>query len=78
MESDIDFELGEVPSSGYYWKVISYDPGVCRVKLEHDQDGVWPFRYDKAEIELKAMRPGRTDVIFSCGTKKFTVHFTAQ
>ena len=76
--SDIDFELGEVPSSGYYWKVISYDPSVCRVKLEHDQDGVWPFRYDKAEIELKAMRPGRTDVIFSCGTKKFTVHFTAQ
>ena len=76
--SDIDFELGEVPSSGYYWKVISYDPGICRVKLEHDQDGVWPLRRDKAEIELKAMRPGRTDVIFTCGNKRFTVHFTAQ
>ena len=76
--SDIDFELGEVPASGYYWKVFSYDPGVCRVKLEHDQDGVWPLRRDKAEIELKAIRPGRTDVIFTCGSKRFTVHFTAQ
>lgn len=69
---------GEVPSSGYYWKVFSYDPGVCRVKLGHDQDGVWPLRRDKAEIELKALRPGRTDVIFTCGSKRFTVHFTAQ
>ena len=76
--SDIDFELGESPSSGLYWKVVSYDPGVCRVKLEHDRDGVWPLRRDKAEIELKAMRPGRTDVIFTCGNKRFTVHFTAQ
>jgi len=76
--SDIDFDLGEVPSSGYYWKVFSYDPSICRVKLEHDQDGVWPLRRDKAEIELKALRPGRTDVIFTCGSKRFTVHFTAQ
>ena len=76
--SDIDFDLGEVPSSGYYWKVFSYDPSICRVKLEHDQDGVWPLRRDKAEIELKALRPGRTDVIFTCGSKRFTVHVTAQ
>ena len=78
VRSDIDFELGEVPSSGYYWKVVSYDPSICRVKLEHDQDGVWPLRRDKAEIELKALRPGRTDIIFTCGSKRFTVHFTAQ
>ena len=78
MRSDIDFNLGEDPNRGQYWRVVSYDASVCRVKLEHDQDGVFPFRYYKAEIELKALRPGRTDVVFSCGGKRVTVHFSAQ
>lgn len=75
--ADIDFSIGEDPNNGLYWKVLSYDAGICRVKLEHDRDGIFPFRRDKAEIELKAIRPGKTDVIFICGTKRFTVHFTA-
>ena len=75
--SDIDFELGEDAGSSLYWRVTSYDASICRVKLEHDQDGVFPVRWDKAEIELKALRPGSTDVVFTCGTKKLTVHFTA-
>jgi len=76
--SDIDFELGEDAGSALYWRLAnSYDASICRVKLEHDQDGVFPFRRDKAEIELKALRPGKTDVVFVCGQKKFTVHFTA-
>ena len=73
--SDIDFDLGEDPGNGLYWRVVSYNPAVCRVKLEHDHNLVMP---DKAEIELKALAPGRTDVVFTCGPKKFTVHFTAQ
>ena len=76
--SDIDFELGEDASGSLYWRLISVDPSVCRVKLKHEQDGVFPFRIDKAEIELKALRPGRTDVVFVCGQKRLTVHFTAQ
>ena len=75
---DIDFDLGEEPSRGRSWQVVSYDPNICRVKLEHDRDGSFPFRRYKAEIELKAIRPGRTEVVFSCGKKKFTVHFTAR
>ena len=76
--SDIDFDLGENPGSQLYWRLVSYNPSVCRVKLEHDRDGVFPFYRYKAEIELKAMITGRTDVVFACGTKRFTVHFTAQ
>lgn len=76
--SDIEFDLAEFPKRGLYWRVVNYDAGICRVKLEHDRDGVFPLRHDKAEIELKAMRPGRTDVIFTCGGKKVTVHFSAQ
>jgi|GEM_PF-1712785 len=78
VRSDIDFKLAEDPGRGLYWKVVSYDASICRVKLEHDRDGIFPFRYDKAEIELKALRPGRTDVVFVCGGKKVTVHFSAQ
>ena len=73
--SDIEFDLGEDPGNGIYWRVVSCDPNICRVKLEHDHNLVMP---DKAEIELKALYPGKTDVVFTCGPKKFTVHFTAQ
>ena len=75
--SDIDFELGEDAGGSLYWRVVSFDPSICRVKIKHEQDGVFPFRIDKAEIELKALRPGRTDVVFVCGQKRLTVHFTA-
>ena len=76
--SDIDFELGESVGSGCAWRVVSYDPAICRVKIEHDQDGVFPFRRDKAEIELKALGRGTTVVVFSTGEKTFTVHFTSM
>ncbi len=74
--SEIDFELGEDGENDRYWTVSQYDPAVCRVKLEHDTDGVWPFRYDKAEVELKAVGPGQTSVIFKCGGKSLIVHFS--
>jgi hypothetical protein len=77
--SDIDFKIGEDISGRLFWRLQpGYDPNVCFVKLEHDSDGVFPFRIDKAEIELKAVMPGRTDVVFVCGPKKVTVHFTAM
>ena len=75
--SDIDFKIGE-DAGKQYWRLVSCDPAVCRVKLEHDSDGVFPFRIDKAEIELKAVMPGKTDVVFVCGPKRVTVHFTAM
>ena len=76
--SDIDFELGENPSRGNYWRLISYDANICRVKIEHDHEGFFSFKGDHAEIELKAMYPGATRVVLACGTKRVTVHFTAQ
>ena len=76
--SDIEFELGESVSDRHVWRVVSYNPAVCRVKLKHDQDGVFPVRWDKAEIELKAIGRGSTDVVFTSGEKKVTVHFTGM
>jgi len=77
VRSDVDFDLAEDPGRRLYWQLVSYDPAVCRVKLKHDRSGVYPLHRYKAEIELKAVARGRTDVVFACGTKKFTVHFTA-
>ena len=75
---DIDFDLGEDFRARRIWRVATYDPRICRVKIEHDRDDDnWPRR-DKAEIEIKAMRPGSTDVVFTSGEKNFTVRFTAM
>ena len=76
--SDIDFELGENADRGLYWRVISYDANICRVKLEHDREGFFSFKGDHAEIELKALTPGSTSVVLACGEKRVTVHFSAQ
>ena len=74
---DIDFELEEVP--GKFWQVESFDANVCRVKVEHDRDGIWPMRRYKAEIEIDALRPGETEVVFSNPDgKKVTVKLTVK
>ena len=47
--------------------------------MEHDRDGVWPFRRDQAEIELKGMARGTTTVLFSYPDgKSFRIHFTVR
>ena len=76
--SDIDFELGENPGRGLYWRVVSYDANICRVTIEHDREGLFSFKGDHAEIELKAVAPGSAAVVLACGSKKVTVHVTAQ
>ena len=75
--SEIEFDLQENPAKNLYWNVISYDARICRIKLEHDRDGVFPFRVDKAEFELKALWRGTTTIVLSCGGKKITIDFTA-
>ncbi len=72
---DIDFDLSETHAT--QWRLISNDSRICRVKLEHDRDGKFNNRRYKAEVELKAIRPGTSVVVLECGPKKVTVHFTA-
>ncbi len=79
LNGEIDFELAEDTDNGYYWTISSYDSRICRVEMEHDRDGFWPFRYDKAEIELKGLMPGSTMVVFTHPTGKvFRVLFTVR
>ncbi len=80
LSDDIDFELEEDADSNLFWTVSEYDSNICRVKIEHDRDGVWPFRHDKAEIELEGLSRGTTTVVFSLGAtgKTFTVVFNVR
>lgn len=76
---DIEFGLKEDISKNNYWNISSYDNRICRVKIAHDRDGIWPFRYDKAEIELKGVMPGTTQVVFANPAgKTFTVWLTVR
>ncbi len=76
---DIDFELEESADKGHYWTISGYDSRICRVEIDHDRGGVWPFRYDKAEIELKGIAPGTTTVTFSYADgRTFSVLFTVR
>ena len=74
---DIDFELEE--TQGKPWQVISCNSDLCRVKVEHDADGIWPLRHYKAEIEIDAVSPGETDIVFADPTgKKVVVKLTVK
>lgn len=76
--SEIDFKLEENADNGQYWSLSTYDAYICRVKMEHDRDGVWPFRYDNAEIELKGLTPGTSRIVFNYPGKTFIVHVTVR
>lgn len=79
LRGEIDFELEEDSSQGLYWAISSYDPNICRVEMEHDRGGIWPFRYDKTEIDLKGVAPGTTTVVFTRPDgKTFRIFFTVR
>ncbi len=75
--AEMDFEFGEDSHNNLYWSVVSYDASICRIKLEHDRNGIYPVTWDKAEFEFKALRPGTTTIVLRCGTKRATIYFTA-
>lgn len=76
---EIDFALEEDASRAQYWTISSYDSAVCRVEIEHDREGIWPFRRDLAKIELKGVAKGTTTVLFTYPDgKNFQVLFTVR
>ena len=79
LRGEIDFELEENATKGEYWSITSYDSTICRVEMEHDRSGIWPFRRDQAEIELKGLKQGTTPVVFTYPDgRTFQVLFTVR
>ena len=62
---DIDFDLEEKPGENLFWRLVKYDPSICRIEIDHERGGFW--KRPKAEIEIKALRSGSTVIEFSAG-----------
>ena len=73
---DFEFELRE--SDGKIWTLARCDGNICRVKIKHDRDGIWPFRYDKAEVEIEALRAGKTTIILNHPDKQMIIDLDVQ
>jgi len=76
--NDFDVDLGEDSNSGIFWQVMSYDPNVCLVKIDHKHLGFGAFNLDKAVIEILPYSRGSVRVDLSCGRKKMTIYVTAR
>ncbi len=74
---DVEFELEAAELDR--WKVISFDRKVCRVKLEHDRKGVWPFKSYRAEVEIEGITPGSCFVeLSSASGRKMKIFVTVK
>ena len=65
---DVEFKLEEADVAK--WQVKSADSNICRVYIEHDRDGIWPLRRYDAEVEIKALRRGKCEVVLQHASGK--------
>ena len=58
---ELEFKIESNPKE--YWQIVSVDRQICRVSLENDRDGFWPFVRHYAEVEFDARRRGTTELL---------------
>ena len=68
-----DFSIEEKSGENLLWQVVSFDKEACRIKLTHDNVGLWPFDTDVAQISVKAKIPGVSDLVLQYGEQKVTL-----
>ena len=78
VRGEIKFKLQNYPLRRLYWRVIRYDAAICRISYREDRDRIPPFRVDKTEFEVKALRPGDTTVELACGRKRVYVRVSVR
>ena len=78
VRGEIKFKLQNYPLRRLYWRVIRYDAAICRISYREDRDRIPPFRVDKTEFEVKALRPGNTTVELACGRKRVYVRVSVR
>jgi hypothetical protein len=78
VRGEIRFKLQNYPLRRQYWTVVSYDARICRISYRQDRDRIPPFRVDKTEFEVKALRPGDTTVELACGRKRVYVRVSVR
>ena len=78
VRGEIKFKLQNHPIRRQYWTVVSYDGRICRISSRIDRDRIPPFRVDKTEFEVKALRPGDSTIELACGRKRVYVHVSVR
>lgn len=78
VRGEIRFKLQNYPLRRQYWTVVRYDASVCRISSRLDRDRIPPFRVDKTEFEVKALRPGDTTIELACGRKRVYVRVSVR
>ena len=78
VRGEIKFKLQNYPLRRLYWRVIRYDAAICRISYREDRDRIPPFRVDKTEFEVKALRPGDTTIELACGRKRVYVRVSVR
>ena len=78
VRGEIRFKLQNYPLRRQYWTVVSYDARICRISSRIDRDRIPPFRVDKTEFEVKALRPGDTTIELACGRKRVYVRVSVR
>ena len=74
---DIDFELENTRDGR--WSITAKEGNFLLVTSGPDTDGIWPFRRYKTEFEIKALRRGRTDMVFThTNGTRFVVEITVK
>ena len=74
---DVEFDVEAAERD--LWQVTSYDRKVCRVELEHDRKGIWPFHSYRAEVEIVGVAPGSCYVeLTSTSGKKMKVFVVVE
>ena len=74
--SEISFNLQEFPRRRLFWSTAAADSRYCHVHVRHEQVGRIPHRVENANIRLKAVWPGQSEVVLVCGPKKVIIRVT--
>lgn len=74
--SEISFSLQEFPRRRLFWSTAAADSRYCHVHVRHEQVGRIPHRVENANIRLKAVWPGQSNVVLVCGPKKVVIRVT--
>ena len=78
VRGELKFKLQNYPLRRQFWTVVSYDARICRISYRQDRDRIPPFRVDKTEFEVKALRPGDTMIELACGRKRVYVRVSVR
>ncbi|MCQ2379171.1 MAG: hypothetical protein MJ016_08240 [Victivallaceae bacterium] len=70
---ETEFFLEEDADADLLWKIASFDADKCRIKIRHENVGLWPFDTDVARIAIKAKNSGISEIVLPYGDNELKI-----